>query len=77
MPNIGEQLVALNITVSAIKDTMEGVEEQVTKTNGRLRKLELFKSNVVHVTVAGLVVFVFMIVAATQGWVEAIVEFGK
>ena len=72
-----DETIRLQENLGYICEEIRGLKEQVTKTNGRLRKLEMFKSNSIYVIGSGLAVFAFMIAAANLGWVDAVIAFGK
>lgn len=66
----------VNEHLGYVCDELRDVKIQVIATNGRLRKLEMFKSNFIYVTGTGVLVFGFMIAAANLGWVDAVIAFG-
>jgi hypothetical protein len=72
-----KEMVQMASDIRHIKNKTEDTNTQVKLTNGRVRKLEVFKSNVIYTTIGVILTFVFMIYAANHGWVEAIIEFGK
>ena len=72
-----KEIIQMANDVKYIKMKSDDTNTQVKLTNGRVRKLELFKSNVIYTTIGVVFMFGFMIYAANHGWVEAIIEFGK
>ena len=72
-----KEIIEMHGDLGYIKEKVDDTNAQVKLTNGRVRKLEVFKSNVIYTTIAVVFMFVFMIYAANHGWVEAIIEFGK
>ena len=66
----------LKIQLKDILTKLTSIEEQTIKTNGRVRKLELFRYVGTSVLVAIAATAVFMLYASEQGWVEAILKYG-
>lgn len=67
-----EILREMHTDIGVMKATMERVEAQTVKTNGRVSSLERFKRGVLVFLGAGI----FFITANQFGWVEAVVKFG-
>jgi hypothetical protein len=67
----------VNEHLGYVSNDIRELKDQVVLTNGRLRKLEMFKSNLIYVTGACVILFAFMIAAANLGWVDAVIKFGK
>ena len=72
-----EEFGQLQVLIPYIKQTLDRIETQTTLTNGRIRKLELFRYLMTTCIGVAIGTIAFMLYAHQAGWVEAIINYGS